>query len=285
MKISAKENIMETVIADMVESGKEAIPIETDDYIVDGLYYCGKCKTPKQMKIEKLGGKIVNVTCQCKKLEEVANKEAERKRKIEDRISAYFGKRTVRTFADDKLPDSLPSRMCRNYTKYFADEMKPNGQGLLIYGNRGTGKTRYADSIAYELMSNGYNAKRLDILQYCSNEEEEAKAEAIKALKEADIVILDGIGKEQSNVKNANAINTLVNMLRDNNTPIIAVTDIPLAILKDEAELKKIKREAYTSAFSTLLLCAHPVQCITDFLTASIKENYYRMKELLEREA
>ena len=282
--------IIEKAFSDIVENAEKIAEAEAqeDDYTVNGLRYCGKCQAPKQavIKIEgAFNGKVVPVKCDCSKLEEEAEREAEKKRKISQEIKGFFGKRAVRTFKTDEDPDSPPSRLCRRYAQAFAKDFKPNGNGLLIYGNRGTGKTGYADSIAYELMSEGFKAVRIDILQYCSNEENKAEAEALQTLKRADIVILDGIGKEPSNVKNATSICTLVNMLRDNNTPIIAVTDIPLEIIKSESELKKIKREAYMNTFATLRACTYPVHCVNDFLTQAIKTNFLSMRELLEREA
>lgn len=46
---------MSQLLSDISRKAAEAVPEEPDDYQVDGLLYCGKCRTPKQMLLQPFG--------------------------------------------------------------------------------------------------------------------------------------------------------------------------------------------------------------------------------------
>ncbi len=254
------------------------------DYVKDELLYCGKCNAPKETILKNPGPfymKKVNVCCNCIKLEKEKETKKIREKKIKNAISEYFGKREIWAFERDEAAQSTPSRICRRYVDKF-QQFKAKGNGLLLHGANGTGKSCYADAIAYELIKAGYSVKRIDVLMLCSSVNNDVVGfDFLPSLVSSDIVVIDGIAKEISNVKNANLIYSIIETLKNSNVPMIITTTLPLSTLKSEAELKKIKREGYSAAFTSVLACTFPVACTQAFLTEAIKRNYYEMSELL----
>ena len=130
--------------------------IADDDYRnSDGLLVCGRCGTPKEMRLstELLGGHtaIVPIPCECMKRAEAERRErelaAERKRKIERaRTECFAGCAFFRgcTFdADDGRTPQIAA-ICKGYADTFSrDDMN----GLLLWGKVGTGKSFYASAI------------------------------------------------------------------------------------------------------------------------------------------
>ena len=78
---------MENLISDIAKRSHHVIPVREGDFIKDGLWYCGLCKTPKQYKKE-MDGFTINAMCLCKCEAEKLRKEEEeerRKREAEER--------------------------------------------------------------------------------------------------------------------------------------------------------------------------------------------------------
>ena len=146
--------------------------IADDDYRnEDGLLVCGRCGTPKEMRLstELLGGHtaIVPIPCECMKRAEAERRErelaAERKRKIErERTECFAGCAFFRgcTFdADDGRTPQIAA-ICKGYADTFSrDDMN----GLLLWGKVGTGKSFYASAIANRVIDLGFSALQTSV--------------------------------------------------------------------------------------------------------------------------
>ncbi len=170
--------------------------IADDDYRnSDGLLVCGRCGTPKEMRLstELLGGHtaIVPIPCECMKRAEAERRErelaAERKRKIERaRTECFAGCAFFRgcTFdADDGRTPQIAA-ICKGYADTFSrDDMN----GLLLWGKVGTGKSFFASAIANRVIDLGFSALQTsvqDIVTHIEsvpfNERENAKSRLLK---------------------------------------------------------------------------------------------------------
>jgi DNA replication protein DnaC len=49
----------------VIEASQKAIIKESGDYEKNGLLYCGKCNTPKEVEVEMFGRKVKQL-CMCK---------------------------------------------------------------------------------------------------------------------------------------------------------------------------------------------------------------------------
>lgn len=213
---------------------------ESNVYIgTDGLKYCCKCKSPKQVKITLLGEeKIMPCSCKC----EMAEYWAERKRledeKTKTRISTnrdicfsgeLFYKFKSATFEADNHENNNESvmRSLKDYVENFPEMMKDNC-GVLIYGNVGTGKSFSAACVANALIDREYTVKMTNFT-VISNElwgTNKDRQAFIDNLVSYDLLILDDLGEE----RNSEYMNQIVTSVLDarycTSKPLIVTTNL-----------------------------------------------------------
>ena len=133
--------------------------LEPGDYTgKDGLLYCGKCRTPKQFRMDAppLEGRLLPCPCQCEQErldQEAAEQEARRHRQaVADLKRRGFTDPAMRewTFANDngKCPQMKHARF---YVENWPT-MQEENIGYLLWGGVGTGKSYFAGCIANALM-------------------------------------------------------------------------------------------------------------------------------------
>lgn len=183
------------IFVDLLEKQAEiSIKSNEGDYVLDGLLHCGKCKTPKQTRVEVFG-KVRTPMCLCKcEAARVERENRERDRlelelefdkaryRIEDKVELLswlnwqpykispkliaartelmreicFAEDDMRTwtFANDDGTNDNIMKAMRAYVDNF-DVMKEQGKGLILFGTVGTGKTYAAAAIANALIDKG----------------------------------------------------------------------------------------------------------------------------------
>ncbi len=142
----------------MARKAADQNPAQADDYTEDGLLYCGKCHTRKQCRIELFGQeRIVPCLCKCgvekREAEEEERKRRERLMDIRRMRDLGFADAEMQnwTFERDDGQNEQISQAARKYVENF-EEMKKRGQGLLLFGEVGTGKTFISACIANALI-------------------------------------------------------------------------------------------------------------------------------------
>ena len=120
--------------------------INDGDYYADGLLYCHKCHTPKQVRVTVLGKEMVlNCICECeaKKLEAERVKQAKKEyaRRVERLRSIGFPDDEMAsiTFEADDRANKKISHSAHAYVENFK-QMYKSHKGLLFYGSVGTGE-------------------------------------------------------------------------------------------------------------------------------------------------
>lgn len=183
------------LLIDILEKKAEInIKSNEGDYVLDGLLHCGKCKTPKQTRVE-IFGKVRTPYCLCKcEAERVERENREMKRMeleldykkaqyhIESKVDllAWLNRQPYKisdyliaerielmreicfaeddmqnwTFANDDGGNDKIMGAMRKYAANF-DTMKEQGKGLILFGDVGTGKTYAAAAIANALIDTG----------------------------------------------------------------------------------------------------------------------------------
>ena len=94
---------MENVMWSLAEKNAESYPPQPEDYVgEDGLLYCGKCRTPKQMKVMFLDREVMPlIPCKCRREET----EREEKEKKQAERQAMITANRVKCFPDRRLID------------------------------------------------------------------------------------------------------------------------------------------------------------------------------------
>lgn len=237
-------DIFGNIIANAALAASRVNPIVEDDYIGEnGLWYCGKCHTPKQCKFPALGKvHIVFCICKCK----IEQRDRERKAQAEaerayyrdlQRQSAFADNKTRSfTFAVDDKRNAEASQFARNYAADFS----LNSKWLFINGNCGTGKTFYAACICNAVIDKDFTAKFISI----SEIEREIwragdKNEVYNDIKRYDLLVLDDFSAERDTAYMQEiAYNVIDTRLRSEKPVIITsnLTSAELSSPKDRAQ-------------------------------------------------
>ena len=151
------------VFEKLVAESEKKTDFSPKDYITDGLLYCGKCRTPKQMRIQAFGTvQMPYIPCACEeeryRREEEEQKALENSLKIaEIRSKCFINKRlTDWTFENDNQEgNAAVMNSVHKYALHFSEMLKA-GKGLLLYGTQGVGKSYAAACVANHMIDNGY---------------------------------------------------------------------------------------------------------------------------------
>ncbi len=136
----------------------------SDDYVKDGLLYCGNCNTPKQAYIEGFK-RNMPVPCECRKEqnrkeEEQRERFKKQQRIIELREQSLLGSRYAdATFENTETSHSTEFAKIHNRCKRYcevAEAVLRDGTGIYLFGTNGTGKSRLTACMGNELMLNNY---------------------------------------------------------------------------------------------------------------------------------
>lgn len=250
------------------------------DYIgPDGLLYCGKCHTPKQMRGSGvLAGKLLSITCACKEDEaQAAELEAKRKR-IEDLRARCLPveamhKRVFATAGDEKHIEAA-----RRYVERW-EQMRAKNIGLMFWGNTGTGKTYAAQCIANALIDREIPVMyttAVDLVAKLMNRETR-REEFMEQLRKVPLLIIDDVGAERDTAFSREQICAVIDARSESGKPLVVTTNYTVG------EMKKREDSVLERFFNRLLGCCAPVAVIGDSKRNAIAAQKMQLaRELLE---
>lgn len=244
----------ENLFEGMMDVASQATPINKEDYQQNGLWYCGKCKTPKQARVE-IFGKIRTPMCLCKCESERIAAENERLRKQEftDRVKRL----RMTGFPDSEMAqwtfeaDDGSSPQIMNVAKKYAENfprLKADGKGLLLFGKVGTGKTFAGVCIANALIDEGRpclvtNFPRLvNQLQGMDD-----RQEFIDDLADYDLLVLDDLASERNTEYMNEIVLNVIDSRYRSHLPLIVTTNLTAEELKNPADI--CKQRIYSRLF------------------------------------
>ena len=214
--------------------------IKDDDFYIgdDGLDYCSKCHSPRQILLPKafMGKDFkANIMCDCERekyeKEEAERRESERRAAIFHYRSICFHEKRMWewTFANDDGTNPLMSK-----AKAFAenwDEIRKKRAGLILFGGVGSGKTYMAAAIANALLDKGYKVLMRDFAEI-SNISVFDSEEYMLSLSGYDLLILDDLGAERRSEFAMQNVFNAVNRRWESGKPLIVTTNLSLAEMK-----------------------------------------------------
>jgi DNA replication protein DnaC len=272
-------------ILDQLESkAADRIKEEPGDYIQDGLLYCGKCRTQKQVRITFAGRERTPMClCQCAaerlEKEEAERREQRRKERIEQIRKEAFPDASLinATFENSVDANETGMTVARNYVDKFPEFLKA-GRGLIFFGTVGTGKTYLAACIANALIDKGYTALVTNFSRIVNTIQGmyEGKQEYLDSLNEYDLLVLDDFAAERdTEYMNEQVYNILDNRLRSG-LPLILTTNLTASELKEPSGItrQRLHSRIYEMCF--------PVEIVgKDRRRKDLSQNYARYKEML----
>lgn len=219
---------------------------EDGDYDEDGIIYCGKCRTPKQAWIDWMvdgggGRKLVPVLCECEK-------EAEREQaKTDERERFVTSLRYLRSIVDAQKPGwtfemdtdkggKIPTTLRRYMDKW--EEMKSNNMGILLYGNKGVGKSFYASCLVNAIEEKGETSAMVSTASLMATIQGTWERQSVvDALCRFKLLALDDLGAERDTSYSAELMYSVIDARYRSGRPTIVTTNLDLADMEKEEDL------------------------------------------------
>ena len=246
------------VMRQIAARGLENQKVNPGDYVDgDGFLVCGVCKEHRQRNIElptvTPDGQETTITmkvacmCRCEREEEAEEKRREQARKDMERVDRL----KKASLMDEKFRGARFSefqvtkynarnlKLCQRYVSGF-DEMMEKNQGLIFWGDVGTGKSYAAACIANELLSKGIPVvmtslvKILEIVQ--SGDEKESNI--ISRLNSARLVIFDDLGAERNTDYALEKIYNIIDSRYRAGKPLILTTNMTVKEMQDTTDIR-----------------------------------------------
>ncbi len=280
------------------ESIKNDVSREGDHYDEDGILICGVCGEPKRRIIrvadpasKAKDGKtpvLWRRQCRCDR-EDAAKKAAEEKEKdhiqrvelirARSMLDEKYGDARFKTFKRT-IENEKNFEMCRRYVSKF-DSMVAKRQGLLFYGDIGTGKTYAAACIANELMENEIAVLSTSFVKVLEKLRSDPNFESslIERMHKAKLVIFDDLGAERSTDYALEKVYNIVDSRYRDELPVIYTTNLDVKVMKEEPNIRLAR--IYDRIFETCF----PIRFTgKSWRKAEASKRYREMKSLLEED-
>ena len=262
----------------------ENIKAADNDYIKDGLLHCGKCHTPKQVRIE-LFGKERKPYCLCKcetekRDAEIAELERQKGlQRIKELRKAGFSDTDMQnwTFDNDDQTNPKVSSIAHKYVENFS-KLKAKGKGLLFYGTVGAGKTFISACIANALIDQGYPCLVTNFARLTNTigGMYDGKQEYIDSLNRFTLLVIDDLAAERDTEYMNEIVFNIIDSRYRSGLPLIITTNLTAQELKNPAQISK--QRIYSRLFEMCL----PVEIRgTDRRKKELKGNMEEYKSLL----
>lgn len=268
-------------------SESEAERLAEGDHIgEDGLVYCGKCGSRKQLRV-KFGDKthVVRCVCKCesKELEEKKKQEEyeEQMRRINRLKEASMMDKKYREVTFDKYEVREENKkvfeMAKKYVDRFQDMYKKN-QGLLLYGPVGTGKSFTAACIGNYLLDNAKPVIMTSFVKILQDIwENDREAEYITILNSASLLIVDDLGTERETDYALEKVYNIIDSRVRANKPMIITSNLEL---NDMMECEDIRKKRI---YDRILECCYPMYVGgKSFRMMKAAQRFDEMKDFLE---
>lgn len=223
----------------------------------DGLLHCGTCGEKRQNYIsvanptdadpDRHDDVLVVASCKCDR-----DKEEERKRVEQaEKDMAYIEKLRGASLMDDKFKHSTFEnfkankfnarnlKICKRYATGF-DQMLEKNQGLILWGDVGTGKSYAAACIANYLLANKIPVVMTSFVKILAaiQKDRDQEERIISKLNRAKLVIFDDLGAERDTSFGIEKVYSIVDERYRKQLPMILTTNLTLDQMKTETDIR-----------------------------------------------
>ena len=253
----------------------------------DGLAYCRICGEPVQRYIQWLDmpPRAVPIACKCIREEEAAWKAKQEAEERERRRSICFGgvglaRLEGATFATDGGKNPGQKQHGEAYVARF-EEMRDAGQGLLLCGGVGTGKSHLAAQISNALIDAGYRVYFATVGRIQADTASgylDDRAEYIRSLNAYDLLVLDDLGAERGTEYMQELMFSVVDGRYSTGKPLIVTTNASVQ------DMKTPKTQMQERIYDRILQMCFPIRFDGGSLRREdTKARYYKTQEILQK--
>ena len=251
----------------------------------DGLLYCGKCRTPKQFRMDAapLEGRLLPCPCRCEQ-ERIDRETTEQETRrhlqaVADLKRRGFTDPAMRgwTFANDngKCPQMKHAHF---YVEHW-DTMLAENIGYLLWGGVGTGKSYFVGCIANALMEQEITVHMTNFALILNDltASFEGRNEYISQLCRALLLIIDDFGMERGTEYGLEQVYNVIDSRYRSKKPLIVTTNIPLQ------DLQHPQDTAHARIYDRLLEMCAPIRFSGEnFRKATAQDKLARLKNLMD---
>lgn len=264
----------------------------------DGLLVCGKCGEPKQRIMNfstptendpsHTSELVVTTMCRCemeeeerRKKEEQAERDMERVRKLR-KVSLMDEKFFDSTFELFKVTkyNERNLKLCRRYAEKF-DAMMEKNQGLVLWGDVGTGKSFAAACIANYLLNRRVPVIMTSFVELLKviQSGRENETELLARFNHAKLVIFDDLGAERGTDYALEKVYNIIDSRYRKKLPMILTTNLTLDEMKGELDIR------YRRIYDRIFEICYPMQFTgPSWRKREASRRFDEMKKLLEEE-
>ncbi len=216
----------------------------------DGLIYCKNCHTPRQARYVLPDGNVYmpDIQCQCQKEQFKKQQEEKKQEGLRQNVERLKNE----GFSDAKLyeynfsnDNGINPEM--RYAHIYVDnwsKMYESGNGLLLWGNVGTGKSFFAGCIANALMEQGVSVLMTNfarILNELTDGYSEKRKRYLQELNHYKLLIIDDLGIERNSEFSQEQIFNVIDSRYLSKKPMIVTTNLTLDELKHPNDIKRAR--------------------------------------------
>lgn len=207
------------------------------DYIgADGLLYCGKCRTPKQL-IKNIFGEPEKWPCACRcRLEENAREASRKAMERLNKLRELGGVSPDCRFENARMTQEIGK--CKSYAERW-DEARRMNIGLFLWGDVGAGKTYAAQCICNALIERKEPVPVfVTSLSLVLNAGWD-KSVTVKQIQSAPLVVFDDLGAERESDYALENVFMLVNERYRVKKPLIVTSNMTTDEMKNPPDIRR----------------------------------------------
>lgn len=238
----------------LAEKAAMANPPREGDYKgEDGLLYCGKCRSPKQCRLNgmlaaAIPGGVASGLCKCEAERDKAEKAEERRKQemirrecsASERRSYCFSDNLYRrmSFAVDEGKSPKAIAAAHYYADNF-DQFLTENKGLMFLGGVGTGKTFAACCIANALIDKGYRAWVItssNLTRAAGNYS--TCEETFSKIQNFDLLVIDDFGAQSNTEHNSSLLFDVIDERYKSRKPLVITSNLTAGDLKNATDIR-----------------------------------------------
>ncbi len=233
--------------------------IHEGDYFEGEILICGQCKKPRRAYKEFMGEeRLVTIACECETRAAELEKHRERVKELRER-SGMDELAVSHTFSVFQVNESnakqhrLATRYCDNF-----EEMLRENQGLVFWGDVGTGKTFLMECIGNEILERGFTVhstsfNKLLVLASGFNSVEDEES-YIRKICYPSLLLVDDLGTERSSDFALEKVYNAVEARSRVRKPTIYTTNLPLKMMLEPENIR------YKRIYDRILETCTPIE-------------------------
>lgn len=276
--------MFQAVMNEIAAKGEAFNPVTDEDYMQDGVLYCGKCHTPKQIKKFFLGKeRVLPIGCKCanERYAELERQDAEqeRRKKADELRWECFGDKKDGlqkwNFSNYDGKDDRLHSAAKSYVNNF-ENMLQEGKGLLIYGPTGRSKSFHMACIANALIDKCQSCYMTNFKDLEAQNRAFGQTAPIHNLARYKLLCLDDLGAERDTTYMQELVFSVIDTRAQANLPMIITTNLTLE------EFQKPRNITEARIFQRVLERCFPIEATgPDRRMQKARADYHGMKEML----